>query len=129
MAASLAAIVLTLQKEETVAVEPGPNQTNPHLLVYSHRSKGRCVRIGKLSGIQVGNNRKRKFTAGNSSDGTTAGNIKGRMFMMDGQLFKEKHHRVLDGRDPNQDGCDVTRQTGTSFSSCRDVKQGGVSAE
>ncbi|KAJ4938174.1 hypothetical protein JOQ06_002800 [Pogonophryne albipinna] len=53
-----------------------------------------------------------------------AGNIKGRMFMMDGQLFKEKHHRVLDGRDPNQDGCDVTRQTGTSFSSCRDVKQG-----
>lgn len=52
-----------------------------------------------------------------------AGNIKGRMFMMDGQLFKEKHHRVLDGRDPNQDGCDVTRQTGTSFSSCRDVKQ------
>ena len=44
--------------------------------------------------------------------------------MMDGQLFKEKHHRVLDGRDPNQDGCDVTRQTGTSFSSCRDVKQG-----
>ncbi|CAB1437440.1 unnamed protein product [Pleuronectes platessa] len=54
----------------------------------------------------------------------TAGNIKERMFMMDGQLFKEKHHRVLDGRDPNQDGCDVTRQTGTSFSSCRDVKQG-----
>lgn len=53
-----------------------------------------------------------------------AGNIKGRMFMMDGQLFKEKHHRVLDGRDPNQDVCDVTRQTGTSFSSCRDVKQG-----
>ncbi|TNN67978.1 hypothetical protein EYF80_021770 [Liparis tanakae] len=53
-----------------------------------------------------------------------AGNIKGRMFMMDGQLFKEKHHRVLDGRDPIQEGCDVTRQTGTSFSPCRDVKQG-----
>lgn len=47
--------------------------------------------------------------------------------MMDGQLFKEKHHRVLDGRDPNQHGCDVTRQTGTSFSSCRDVKQGSLS--
>lgn len=30
-----------------------------------------AVRIGTLSGIQVGNNRKRKFTAGNSSDGTT----------------------------------------------------------
>lgn len=46
------------------------------------------------------------------------------MFMMDGQLFKVKHHRVLDGRDPNQDVCDVTRQTGTSFSWCRDVRQG-----
>lgn len=52
-----------------------------------------------------------------------AGNIKGRMFMMDGQLFKEKHHRVLDGRDLNQDSCDVMRQTATSFFSCRDVKQ------
>lgn len=45
--------------------------------------------------------------------------------MMDGQLFKEKHHRVLDGRDPNQDGCDVTRRTGASFFSCRGVKRGG----
>lgn len=44
--------------------------------------------------------------------------------MMDGQLFKVKHHRVLDGRDPNQDVCDVTRQTGTSFWLCRDVRQG-----
>lgn len=29
MAASLAAIILTLQKEETVAAEPGPNKTPP----------------------------------------------------------------------------------------------------
>lgn len=43
--------------------------------------------------------------------------------MMDGQLFKEKHHRVLDGRVPNQDGCDVTRQTGTSVYLCQDVNQ------
>lgn len=37
--------------------------------------------------------------------------------MMDGQLFfkKGKQHRVSDGRDPNRDVCDVTRQTGTYF--------------
>lgn len=57
------------------------------------------------------------------SPSSQAGNIKGRMFMMDGQLFKERHHRVLDGRDPNQDSCDVTRQTGTSFTLCRDVRR------
>lgn len=31
-------------------------------------------------------------------------------------FFKGKHHRVSDGRDPNRDVCDVTRQTGTYFS-------------
>lgn len=47
---------------------------------------------------------------------------RGAMFMMDGKLFfiifffKGKHHRALDGRDPNRDVCDVMRQTGTYFS-------------
>lgn len=31
-------------------------------------------------------------------------------------FFKGKHHRALDGRDPNRDVCDVMRQTGTYFS-------------
>lgn len=42
-------------------------------------------------------------------------------------FFKGKHHRVSDGRDPNRDVCDVTRQTGTYFSHVEMSGRGSLS--
>lgn len=58
-----------------------------------------------------------------------AENIKGRGDVCDGRAAfffqKGKHHRVSDGRDPNRDVCDVTRQTGTYFPLVSRCQAGG----